>query len=47
MSMNQPTMEDRLYELRELVEVAAQDHSEDYNLAHCLRLIDEAIMEVE
>ena len=40
-------VEIKLYEIRELIELAVTDHPEDYNLEHCLTLIDETIMEVE
>lgn len=48
MTKNEQTiLELNLYSIRQLIEVASQDHPEDYNLAECLRKIDGTIREVE
>ena len=45
--MDSAVVENKLYDIKELIELAMADHPEDYNLGRCFYLIEEVIMEVE
>lgn len=45
--MDLAAVENKLYEIRDLVELAQSDHPEDYNLDEIHRMVVDLIMEVE
>ena len=45
--MDLAAVENKLYDIKELIELAMVEHPEDYNLGQCFYLIEELIIEVE
>ena len=45
--MDKYELENKLYEILSLIELAQSDHPEDYNLSECQQMIQDCIEEVE